>query len=155
MATSTVAGIHRRWKSYDDHTLRSYRPHLYEPIDPIDGLFINPQHAGAFNVLSSMRGPLEQADYFKLYELGYFAEGPVLEIGRLAAKSTVLIAMGLRDAGKSHAFCSIDLKTPAIADENLRAHGVRNRVLLLEGDSADTIKLISGKFDPVFVDGDH
>lgn len=142
----------RTWVGYDDHTLREYRPHLYEPSG---GLFINSQHEAVFDQLSGLRGALEKADYFKLYELGYFAGGPVLEIGRLAAKSTLLIAMGLRDAGKSHSFCSIDAKTPPIAEENLTAHGLRDRVLLLEGDSATSIELIRGSFDSVFVDGDH
>jgi predicted O-methyltransferase YrrM len=152
MPVEAALGSKRTWTGYDDHTLREYRPHLYKPAD---GLFINAQHEAIFAQLSDMRGPLEQADYFKLYELGYFAEGTVLEIGRLAAKSTVLIAMGLRDAGKSHTFCSIDVKTPPIAEQNLETHGLRDRVLLLEGDSADTVKLISGRFDSVFVDGDH
>lgn len=142
----------RLWTRYSDHTLREYRPQLF---DPTNGLFINATHANVCDELRDMRGPLERADYHKLYELGYYAQGTVLEIGRLAAKSTILIAMGLRDASKAHVLFSVDVKTPPIAEENLEVHGFRGRVVVIQGDSASVVERLPGMFDSVFIDGDH
>ena len=72
-------------------------------------------------------------------------------------KSTAIIAMGLTDAGHDFPFYSVDLAPQLVAgaDSALKAHDVRDRVILIQGDSSAVVRQLPGKFDVVFVDGDH
>lgn len=146
----------RTWaQSYEDVDLRTYRPHFYSGTG--DDLYLNETHANMYEIMHKFRGGLAFPDYFKLYEIGYYAQGPVLEIGRLAGKSTSIIAMGMRDGEKEFPFFSVDQAAylTAAADATLQENGVRERVLMLHGDSADTVQRLPGRFDTVFIDGDH
>lgn len=128
----------------------------YAPSFFADG-YINERHAGLVDELADMRGKLEPGDHLKLYEAGYYARGPILEIGRLAAKSTTLLALGTRDSGHNRQVISVDVdhKLLPIAMENLAAYAVEDLVLLVQGDSASQVPKLPGPFDTVFIDGDH
>jgi Methyltransferase domain len=144
----------REWLyRYDDWERREYRPTFFRPGD---SAFLTERQAGLFELLGDINGKLDRCDYYKLYETAYFAAGPVLEVGRLGGKSTAIIAMALLDAGQRFPFYSIDLSSDlGEADRNLTRHEVRNRVILIQGDSGVVVRQLPGQFDVAFVDGDH
>lgn len=135
---------------HSDRLLRSYAPSFYA-----DG-WLSDTHRSLVEALAGYRGKLENADHFKLYEAAYFAQGPILEIGRLAGKSTVCLALGSRD-GSGHPVYSIefDNRHLPLAEEVLRVFEVYDRVTLIQGDSAAQVGRVPGPLDTVFVDGDH
>jgi hypothetical protein len=139
---------------YDDWVHREYRPTYFRPGS---STFLNERHATLVERLLDISGKLNRYDYYKLYEAAYFATGPVLEIGRLHGKSTAIIAMALIDAGLPFPFFSVDLAPELVpeADRNLTAHELRDRVILIQGDSSTVVRQLPGQFDVVFVDGDH
>lgn len=108
-------------------------------------------------LVSDIRGKLEPADHTKLYEAGYFARGPVLEIGPLHGRSTVVLAMGIRDGGGDGHLTSIEYLYRYLprAWRHLMRHRLLDRVTLLQGDSSTIVRRLEGTFDTVFVDGDH
>lgn len=118
---------------------------------------LNTTHGQLVEDLAEMRGKLEPADHMKLYEAGFFARGPILEIGRLAGKSTLILALGNRDGGRHDPIYSIELddKLLPYARESLRKRSLVDRVHLIQGDSATEIGKLTIAFDLVFVDGDH
>ncbi len=141
---------------HENRDLRSYAPSMYAAGDD-DGVFINETHATLEAEVDEIRGKLEPADHYKLYEMAYFARGPILEIGRLAGKSTTLLALGARDGPAAGHIFSIELddKLVPTADASLSARGLRELVTFISGDSATAVSELDGSFDLVFVDGDH
>ena len=139
--------IHR----HDDRQLRSFAPSFYE-----DG-YINGTHARLLERVANIPGKLEPADQYKLYEAAYFAKGAVLEVGRLTGKSTLLLALGARDAGHPHPIFSIELghRHIAAAEEHLRLFGLLDRVTFVQGNSSVQIPRLSSSYDVIFIDGDH
>ncbi|HEX8646663.1 MAG TPA: class I SAM-dependent methyltransferase [Thermoleophilaceae bacterium] len=97
-------------------------------------------------------------DCRKLYELAYFAEGPILEIGTYCGRSAVVMAMALRDAGRDHPIVSVDIDPAAAAlgHRNARAHEVEERIVFVCSTAARFLATVP-EFEPalVFVDGDH
>lgn len=138
-----------------DRYARSYAPSLFEPTDPSQP-FLNGNQAKLVDDLAEVRGKLEPADHFKLYEMAYFARGPILEIGRLAGKSTICLAMGARDCGRQRLYSiEYDQGLVETATENLRSRALLSGVELIAGDSSTIVEKLDMSFDTVFVDGDH
>lgn len=135
---------------HSDRELRSYAPSFF------DGAFLTETHGGLVAAVEHVRGKLEVADHLKLYEVAYFADGRVLEIGRLAGKSTVCLALGARD-GNGQPIYSIDYdpKYTQPAVDALREFGVEDRVTVVTGDSAVQARRLPSPFAAIFVDGDH
>jgi predicted O-methyltransferase YrrM len=73
--------------------------------------------------------------------------GPILEIGRLHGKSTVVLALGLPDGGADVPFYSLEIqdKHRPIAEGHLRTRGLLGLVTLVQGDSATTITALPGR----------
>jgi predicted O-methyltransferase YrrM len=136
---------------HEDKLTRRYEPSFS------DRTLLTERHGQLVEEFASMRGKLEPGDHLKLYEAGYFARGPILEIGRLAGKSTLLMALGNKAAGRADIIYSIELddKLLPFATESLRKQGVLDQVELIQGDSATAIGQIEATLDIVFVDGDH
>ena len=136
-----------------DHapTGRAYAPSFF------DSGYLDSVHEGLVKRLEGVRGKLEDADQLKLYEAGHFAEGVILEVGRLQGKSTTALALGVKAAGHSHPIYSIEqvVKYLPPAENNLREHGVYELVTLIQGDSATQIPRVPQPFDTVFLDADH
>jgi predicted O-methyltransferase YrrM len=165
----------RRPRAYEP-IYRSFEPSLYVPPIGAHG-FLGPAHEGIPEQVREIYGKLMPGDQYKLYEAAYFARGAILEIGRLHGKSTAVLAMGLRDgtaARTSHmdAGTSVPADNPGaaggrlysvelqekhrpIAEGHLRERGLLDLVTLVQGDSATAIAQLPGRFDTVFVDGDH
>jgi predicted O-methyltransferase YrrM len=130
----------------------------YRPTYPFDGEFLNAAHAGIHAAVADVPGWLRPEDALKLYELAYYADGPILEIGTYRGKSAVVIASAVRDAGKATRFLSIDVDRSALgaAAATLAERGLADRVTLVHGSSRALFRTIGG-LQPalVFVDGDH
>ena len=111
-----------------------------------DAPLLTELHGQLVDDLADMRGKLEPADHLKLYEAGFFARGPILEIGRLAGKSTLIMALGNRDGGRHDEIYSIELddKLLPYARESLRKQGLLDRVRLIQGDSATEVGKADG-----------
>ncbi len=149
----------RRPRGYEP-IYRSFEPSLYVPEIGLHG-FLSATHEDVPRAVADIQGKLMEGDQYKLYEAAYFARGPILEVGRLHGKSTAILAMGLRDgnaSGTGGPIYSVELndKYEPIAEEQLRKRGLLDLVRLVRGDSAIAIaQLPEGRFDTVFIDGDH
>lgn len=146
----------RRPRGYEP-IYRSFEPSLYVPEIGLHG-FIGEPHEHVPAAVADIQGKLMEGDQHKLYEAAYFARGPILEVGRLHGKSTAILAMGLRDGGAMRpTLYSIELndKYEPLAQGHLRERGLLDLVTLIRGDSATEIARLGGRFDTVFIDGDH
>jgi Methyltransferase domain len=135
---------------------RSFEPSFYIPPPGLRG-YIDERHEAVPVEVADIYGKLSPGDHFKLYEAAYFARGPILEIGRLHGKSTTILAMALRDRGAGGPLYSVEIqeKHRPIAEGHLRERGLFELVTLVQGDSATAIGDLPGRFDTVFVDGEH
>jgi predicted O-methyltransferase YrrM len=148
----------RRPRGYEP-IYRSFEPSLYVPEIGLHG-FLSAAHENLPAAVTDIQGKLMLGDQYKLYEAAYFARGPILEVGRLHGKSTAVLAMGLRDGrveSQRGPLYSIELndKYEPIAAGHLRERGLLELVTLVRGDSAAEIARLPGRFDTVFIDGDH
>jgi predicted O-methyltransferase YrrM len=116
------------------------------------------RQAAAVAEISGIAGWLRPEDELKLYELAYFANGPILEIGSYHGRSTVLISTALRDTGRGVPFVSVDVDPEAVAaaSHELKARGLGDVSTLVRG-SATAFLRTAPSYRPalVFVDGDH
>lgn len=135
-----------------DKSTHRYAPSFFEGRG-----FLNETHPKVEELVDDIRGKLEPGDHAKLYEAGYFARGPVLEIGRLHGRSTVVLAMGIRDGRGDGHLTSIEYDDRYLpwARRHLKSHRLLKRVTLLQGDSSTIVRGLDATFDTVFVDGDH
>jgi predicted O-methyltransferase YrrM len=119
---------------------------------------VSDAHAHAQDLVADIPGWLRSEDALKLYELAYYAPGPILEIGTYRGKSGTLMAMAARDAGRSTLVVSVDVDLSGLreAAAAAAAKGVRDRLLLVRG-SAEAFFASNGGFRPslVFLDADH
>jgi hypothetical protein len=135
---------------------RSFEPSFYVPQVGAHG-FLSHAHEAIPAEVQEIYGKLSPGDQYKLYEAAFFARGSILEIGRLHGKSTVVLALGLRDGGAHVPLYSLELqdKHRPLAEGHLRDRGLLGLVTLVQGDSAALIAELPGRFDTVFVDGEH
>lgn len=77
----------------------------------------------------------------------------ILEIGTLAAYSTIWLARAL-PAGGSLVTLEADAAHAAVARANIAMAGLQGVVDLREGKALDTLPTLSGPFDFVFIDAD-
>lgn len=141
---------YRHTRTLAESTKR-YEPSLF------DGTFLNENHRHVEELVADIPGKLQPADQLKLYEMSYFALGPVVEVGRAQGKSLSILALAVRDAGSGVPIYSIELneRGAAVAEGNLEALGVRDLVTLVHGDSALELGALGSRFDLAFLDGDH
>jgi predicted O-methyltransferase YrrM len=130
----------------------------YEPSYSFDGELLNEAHATVHEKVSGIDGWLEPEDSLKLYELGYLADGPFLEIGTYRGKSSTVLTTALRDAGRHVAFYSLDIDQEALesARGTLAEKGLGRYVTLIHGSVKALVRAVPA-FQPrfVFLDGDH
>jgi caffeoyl-CoA O-methyltransferase len=78
-----------------------------------------------------------------------------LEVGTFTGYSAICIARGLADGGELVA-CELDPERAAIAERNIEAAGLGDRVDLRVGPAAETLAKLAGSepFDLAFIDAD-
>lgn len=148
-----------RWRRSSDivrYTQKSDRSYL--PSYDWGDLTLNDRHPRIADAAWDVPGWLSREDAMKLYELAYFAAGPILEIGTFCGKSAITMALALDDAERPGPVVSVDNDPRAVilAHEYIRAHGVADLVILVCQSVSRFLAAIP-TFRPslVFVDGDH
>jgi SAM-dependent methyltransferase len=131
----------------------------YEPSWDLGGeRFLGPGHERVLDTIGQIPGLLYEQDAQKLYELAWFAPGPVLEIGTFCGQSTAVMAKALAAASNPARIVSVevDRDSLAVAREKLDALGLGERVTLVHGDLRMLLRA-APRLRPglVFVDGDH
>ena len=138
---------------HPDKCGRSYMPNYNWGSE-----WLSDRHRRIADAVWDIPGWLSEEDSQKLYELAYFADGPILEIGTYCGRSTVIMATAIADRGARGYLVSLDIdgQMLALAQRFIRKHGVQEHVLLVS-DSIDKFLRSSPKFRPnlVFIDGDH
>lgn len=135
---------------------RSTADRRYVPSQ-FDGPYVNDEHRRIVEVAADVPGKLQAADQLKLYEMAWFARGPILELGLDQGKSLSIMARAVVAARSGVPITSVELGSTRIAaaSENLRGLGLLEHVRLVVGRSAEVIPSLKGSYDLVFVDGDH
>lgn len=139
----------------------------YQPTFPLEGRFINERHrfyttcprkGGLIDV--GIEGWLWPEDALKLYELGYFVTGDILELGCFRGLSTSILSQANHDSGLLKRFQSVDLDPRGVvaAQDNLRQRDLAKNAEVLVREAATYCRELAGerrKFDLVFVDHSH
>ena len=142
----------------------------YRPTYAFTGEYLNEQHRyystcpenGGLIELD-IDGWLRPADALKLYELAYFAPGPILEIGSYHGLSTSILARAVADSGaqgRERAIVSVELDAAAqaVARGNLERLGLAGNVRFVHSDAqAYCVNAAAAgeRFAFAFVDHDH
>lgn len=129
----------------------------YCPTFARAGTYINDEHRGVIDTVSSVHGQLRDEDAWKLYEMAYYADGPVLEIGCLHGKSTTILALGIRAAANAVPLISVDVNEEhcAIAQSNVRRMVPEITPQFRTGYSNTIVAALATKIHFAFVDGNH
>jgi len=131
----------------------------YAPSWSVDGdRFLSPRHERVLDTIGAIEGLLYTEDAQKLYELAWFATGPILEIGTFCGQSTAVMAAALEDAGNPARIVSLDVDAAALstARANLDRLGFGARVTLVHSETRRLLRAASAlRPGLVFVDGDH
>jgi hypothetical protein len=116
------------WKLFDDldQSSAAYRPHFTTPPDGISDYYRHIESAPGgmiglpFLIDLGIEGFLHKAEALKLYEMGYYAKGDILELGTHKGLSTSILAHALHDRGSGLLVTyDIDPATNIIAQNNL------------------------------------
>jgi predicted O-methyltransferase YrrM len=144
------------------------RPVHYQKTHSFSGPYINDVHRdlanmplkdGTVQIDHPIRGSLRREDAAKIYELAYFANGPVADVGTNWGLSAAIAARALTDAGTP--FCvqtvDIDPKMRQRAIANFTKHTIENIVPHVCEAAAwlDAQCTDGNRFHFVFVDHSH
>jgi hypothetical protein len=105
----------------------------------------------------SIKGWLRQADALKIFELAYFSEGAILELGTYEGLATSVIATAIRNSGRQREFTSVDLNaiSSMTASVNLAQAGLIDFVELEVAEAAiflDQAIAAARQYGFIFVD---
>lgn len=142
----------------------------YRPTYEIAGEFINEQHrsystcpATEHLIDLGIDGWLRREDALKLYELAYFAPGPILEIGSYHGLSTSILGRAVADSGpegRDRRIVSVELDpaAQAVARGNLDLLGLAGNVTFVQSDAhayCIAAAVEGERFAFAFIDHDH
>lgn len=148
----------------------------YEPNYPFSGEFVNasqraisnyPRQDGVLIQKKNRRwfgevipGWLRCEDALKLYELAYFAEGDILELGSYHGLSTSIIAGAVRDSKRRSSIYTVDISDIALDEtmRNIRALRLDKNVTAIRSDAHSAVSdfaLNGQRFAFVFIDHAH
>jgi SAM-dependent methyltransferase len=139
----------------------------YRPTFTRFDQFINDQHryynecpTRGIVIEVAIEGTLRRADALKLYEMGYYATGDILEFGTNRGLSISILAGAVRDAGKNNALVTMDLngRLAEQARHSLSELDLSRQIDFMVGDAdVSCQKLIDAgrKFNFAFVDHSH
>jgi predicted O-methyltransferase YrrM len=119
--------------------------------------YINREHAEVFETVESIEGKLRPEDALKLYEMAYFADGPILEVGCFNGKSTTILALAIQAAGRGVTLHSIDVNPSRcqIAAANVKRFAPKVAARFYTGKSGALLANLDLQPAFVFIDGDH
>ena len=139
----------------------------YRKTYPFDGDYINAQH----EKLTERRHPsgmidfgidgwLLPADALKLYEMAYWCEGDILELGAYRGLSAAIMNEACNDSHRASTIISIDLDPSAIelSRQELESRPGGQRVLFFQNDGGSALRNLAGikrQFRFAFVDQSH
>jgi cephalosporin hydroxylase len=142
----------------------------YFPTYEYPGEFLNEQHrsystcpAREHLIDLGIDGWLRREDALKLYELAYFAPGPILEIGSYHGLSTSILARAVADSGaegRDRRIASVELDGAAqvVARGHLERLGLAGNVEFVQSDALAwclQAAAVEERFAFAFIDHDH
>jgi len=134
------------------------RDRAYRPSYQWGGETLSERHRRICDAVWHVPGWLSEEDALKLYELAYFCDGPILEIGTFCGRSAAVMGLALADRGSDVPFVTVDPDASilALAQRSLRSLHVEDRVVMV-CDTVDDFLRAAPDFRPrlVFVDADH
>jgi predicted O-methyltransferase YrrM len=109
---------------------------------------------------ATVPGWLMHADALKLYEMAWFSDGDILELGCYHGLSTMIMAQAVRDRGSASRIFSVDLDPGSLAAtlRTLRTHNLADRATLYCSDAAQAVHDFArqqSRFAFAFVDHSH
>ena len=136
-----------------------YRKTFDFPGEFIDDAHARYAHAPPSGLIEvGIPGWLRVADALKLYEMAYFSQGQVLEIGAYHGLSTSILALALRNAGRGHTLVSLELDPPAMLEAKRNVADLAEMCDFILGDarvSRGELKEQGRTFAFAFVDHSH
>ncbi len=182
--TERYDALQRRFSSQDDSTgTLHYHPETLIPFDelgrscgerfpyaktlPFESEFIDQAHAfyaslplNGVQIDAPIEGSLRPADALKIYEMAYFCDGPILELGTFRGLSTSIMSKATKQSGKNQPIWTIDLSAEACrrSQANLTDAGLSIDVGFIHGNAvtfAESMREAGFKFGFVFVDHSH
>ena len=129
--------------------------------------FINDQHRyynecpmKGIVIEVAIEGTLRRADALKLYEMGYYATGDILEFGTNRGLSISILAGAVRDAGKNSTLVTMDLNGRLVehAHRSLSELGLSRQIEFIVGEADVSCQKLTDagrKFGFAFVDHSH
>jgi predicted O-methyltransferase YrrM len=140
----------------------------YRPTYDAGAVFINAHHEAYAEcplrdgVLIDIGVPgwLRREDALKLYELAYYADGNILELGSAQGLSTSILVQAIRDSGLNKSLTIVDIKRISllVTRRNLLKSGNCDFVHSRLGDAAAVCRDLAretSKFALVFIDHSH
>jgi SAM-dependent methyltransferase len=105
-------------------------------------------------------GWLRREDALKLYELSFFANGDILELGCCYGLSTSILALASRNSGHRRRVYTVDLDCSRVetARRNLKSMGLHRDVAFQCGDGTTVVRQFAAagkRFGLVFIDHSH
>jgi len=101
-------------------------------------------------------GWLRLEDAQKLYELGFYCNGDILELGSYEGLSTCILAQAIADSGRTGLVTTVDLSYRQPVQDNALACGLSSRIVVALADASVAIRAFSPKrFEFIFVDHSH
>ena len=142
-------------KFYDDRQSNSMRPSW-----SLNEGYLSQLHRNIYSLTSGLDGWQQEADAYKLFEMGYFAGDAILEIGTYAGRSAVVELKGaLSNPNRQHPpqFYGIDIDLGAVVRTYnvLREHSLHGYAILFPGNIDAFFQMLPLSPTMVFVDGDH
>ncbi len=136
--------MNESWSAVDDHLTAL----LVRPDDALNAAQDRADEAG----LPSIAVSPPQGKLLHLLAMACGAR-TILEIGTLAGYSTIWLARALPDDGRLVTL-ELDRHHADVAAANLDRAGLADRVEIRVGPALDTLPLLTGPFDLVFIDAD-
>jgi predicted O-methyltransferase YrrM len=139
----------------------------YRPIHPTLSGFIDDAHAAIASlpvrdglIQTETPGFLRPADALALYELAWFSNADILELGSAWGLSTSILCQAARNAGRGRRVVSVEIdpQFQRLTARTIRRRGLSGGFRLMPGEAATVIRRLIDKhrrFGLVFVDHDH
>ncbi len=107
-----------------------------------------------------IKGFLRRADALKLYELAYFAQGDILELGSYQGLSTCILSQANHNSSLRKRIVSVDLSLLRVSQTLLNLHTMRlhGDVTVMWAEAVSAIRRLARdhrEFEFVFVDHSH